>query len=159
MYIDPYSGGPYWSIIPPIFDNWPYETWIGDFPPIRPRDKKEEENYQKGWIKAIEKLQNPVSTTTSDSNADKKVWFNDLDGNQVFCLEVVGYGKEHISAEIKNNVLYVSGKNRKFFNHQFSIPSPESLDFEKISVKVEHGLLEIVFPVKKKEEAKGIKIL
>lgn len=155
--IEPYYPyRPYWEGI-----GWPYETWIGDFPPILPRDKKDEENYQKGLAEFREKILNPATTTnTIGSIFDKQVWFNNTDGNgQTFRLEVVGYGQEHISAEIKDSVLHVSGKRgQKSFTQQYQIPSPEKLDLNTVSAKVEYGLLEIVFSAKK-IEVKSVKIL
>lgn len=134
----------------------PYETWIGDFPPLE--DKKRKDDLQKGWIEALKKFSNPITAT--ESIFDKQVWFNNADGNgQTFRLEVVGYGPEHLSVGASGDILKISGKNgQKSFNQQYQIPSPEKLDFEKVSVKVEHGLLEIVFSAKK-TEVKSVKIL
>ena len=41
----------------------PYEIWIGDFPPLE--DKKRKDDLQKGWAKTLERLQNPTTTTTT----------------------------------------------------------------------------------------------
>lgn len=156
MYTDNlFSYQPYWSIIPPT-TNWPYQTWIGDFPPLE--DKKRKDDLQKGWIEALKKFSNPITTT--ESIFDKQVWFNNADGNgQTFRLEVVGYGQEHISVQASENFLTVSGKRgQKSFNQQYQIPSPEKLDLNNVSAKVEHGLLEIVFSAKK-TEVKSVKIL
>ncbi len=146
---------PYYPYSWPYVGTLPYETWIGDFPPFE--DKRRKDDLQKGWIEALKKFSNPIATT--QSIFDKQVWFNNTDGGQTFRLEVVGYGQEHISAEIKDSTLHISGKRgQKSFNQQHQIPSPEKLDFEKVSVKVEHGLLEIVFSAKK-TEVKTVKIL
>lgn len=136
----------------------PYEIWIGDFPPLE--DKKRKDDLQNGRTKILERFPNSTATTNSTGTIfDKQVWFNNIDGGQTFRLEVVGYGQEHISAEIKDSSLHVSGKNgQKSFNQQYQIPSPEKLDLDKITAKVEHGLLEIIFPPKKKE-VKSIKVL
>lgn len=134
---------------------WPYETWIGDFPPLE--DKKRKDDLQKG----LAKIWKDSSWDTSDllKSRDKQVWFNNTDGGQTFRLEVVGYGQEHISAEIKDSTLSISGKRgQKSFSQQYQIPSPEKLDLNNISAKVEHGLLEIVFSAKK-TEVKSVKIL
>ncbi len=155
MYTDNlFSYQPYWSIIPPTI-NLPYEAWIGDFPPLE--DKRRKDDLQKGWAK----IWKDSSWDTSDllKSRDKQVWFNNTDGGQTFRLEVVGYGQEHISAEIKDSTLHVSGKRgQKSFNQQYQIPSPEKLDLNNVSAKVEHGLLEIVFSAKK-TEVKSVKIL
>ena len=136
---------------------------VGDFP------INTDQRIKKGWTKisdytedkkGIEEiLKNLQKPGVPQSVFDKQVWFDYTDGSLSFKLEVVGYGKEHISAEIKNSVLHVSGKNgQKSFNQQYQIPSPEKLDLAEISAKVEHGLLEIVFPAKK-TEVKTIKVL
>lgn len=133
--------------------SWPYvETW-----PYHRRPKNKNDDLAKGWAEFHEKIQNPVTTT--ESIFDKQVWFNNTDGGQTFRLEVVGYGQEHISAEIKDSVLHISGKRgQKSFNQQYQIPSPEKIDLNNVSAKVEHGLLEIVFSAKK-TEVKSVKIL
>lgn len=156
MYTNPYNGASYWSIIPfHIGDILPDTYRVGDFPILR--DDKRKDDLQKGWIEAIKKFSNPITTT--ESIFDKQVWFNNTDGGQTFRLEVVGYGQEHISAEIKDSVLHVSGKRgQKSFSQQYQIPSPEKLDLNNVSAKVEHGLLEIVFSAKK-TEVKSVKIL
>ncbi len=137
---------------------WPYETWIGDFPLLE--DKKRKDDLQKGFAEIIKNLREPVATTnTTGTLFDKQVWFNNSDGGQTFRLEVVGYGQEHISAEIKDSILVVSAKRgQKSLYQEHEIPSHEKLDLEKITAKVEHGLLEIVFPPKK-TEVKSIKVL
>jgi len=160
MYTTPFTdfnnGQPYWSIVPPFFigDRIPDDYTVGDFP-RRPRKINDNEINQ-GWAEWIEKLQNPTTTSFS---SEKQVWFNNTDGGQTFRLEVVGYGKEHISAEIKSNTLHISGKHgQKSFNQQYAIPSPENLDLNIAVCKIEHGLLEITFPAKK-QEIKTIKLL
>lgn len=136
---------------------WPYDDWIGDFP-RRPR--KDDEQIEQGWAELIERLQNPTTSTTSITySTEQQVWFNNVDGGQTFRLEVVGYGREHISAEIKSNTLHISAKHgQKSFNQQYAIPSPENLDLNNAVSKVEHGLLEITFSAKK-QEIKSIKLL
>lgn len=160
MYTNPFTefGQPFWSIIPPspwyIGDPVPDPYQVGDFPPYNPRDKKAEEGYQKGWADWIDSLNKAVPVAL-----EKEYWFDNTDGGQTFRLEVVGYGKEHISAEIKETTLIVTGTNgKKSFTQKFPILSPEKLDLAAISAKVEHGLLEIIFPPKK-QEVKSIKVL
>lgn len=156
------NGQPYWSIVPPFFigDRIPDTYTVGDFP-RRPREINNEET-KKGWAELMKKFQNPppdIQNVHGKSIFDQQVWFNNTDGGQTFRLEVVGYGKEHVSAEIKGNILHVSGKHgQKSFNQQYAIPSPENLDLNIAVSKVEHGLLEITFPAKK-QEIKTIKIL
>lgn len=157
MYTDNLFGyQPYWSVVPPYYvgDVLPDPYRVGDFPIHK--DKKREDDYQKSWAEIIKRLQNtPVVT-----NFDRQVWFNNADGNgQIFRLEVVGYGQEHISAEIKDSTLCVSGKRgQKSFSQQFKIPSPEKLDLANVSARVEYGLLEINF-ASRKSEVKSVKIL
>lgn len=137
---------------------WPYGgSWVDDFP-RRPREINDEEiKIKQGWAEWIEKLQNPTASITYST--EQQVWFNNADGGQTFRLEVVGYGREHISAEIKSNTLHISAKHgQKSFNQQYAIPSPENLDLNNAASKVEHGLLEITFPAKK-QEIKTIKLL
>lgn len=157
MYTDNlFSYQPYWSIIPPT-TNWPYETWIGDFPPFG--DKKSKDDLYKGWAERLDKAGQPITSKSVGTLFDKQVWFNNTDDSASFKLEVVGYGQEHISAEIKDSTLHVSGKRgQKSFSQQYQIPSPEKLDLDKVSAKVEHGLLEITFSAKK-TEVKSVKIL
>lgn len=157
-------------MIKPLFDTqnclvqpyypigWPHNNWIGDFPrlPRPPREINDEET-KKGWAKLIEKIQNPAQATTYSTS--QQIWSNNTDGGQTFRLEVVGYGREHVSAEIKGNILHVSGKcGQKSFNRQYQIPLFENLDSNNAVCKIEHGLLEITFPAKK-QEIKTIKVL
>ena len=146
-----------------IGDFLPDPYRVGDFP------INTDQRIKKGWTKISDYMEDKQAKPPQDifnlhgkSIFDQQVWFKTTDNNgdgQTFRLEVVGYGKEHISAEIKNSVLHVSGKNgQKSFNQQYQIPSPEKLDLAVISAKVEHGLLEIVFPAKK-TEVKTIKVL
>ena len=127
---------------------------VGDFP-IRG-----EKTLEKGMAEILKSIQRPGVPISTVAGLDKQVWFNNsLGSGQTFRLEVVGYGQEHLAVEVSDNFLNVSGKRgQKSFNQQYQIPSPEKLDFNSISVKVEHGLLEIVFPAKK-TEIKTIKVL
>lgn len=161
MYTTPFTdfnnGQPYWSIVPPFFigDRIPDHYVVGDFPRY-PREVNDEET-KKGWAELIKKLQNP--TTSITYSTEQQIWSNNTDGGQTFRLEVVGYGREHVSAEIKGNILHVLGKHgQKSFDRQYAIPSPENLDLNNAVSKVEHGLLEITFPAKK-QEIKTIKVL
>lgn len=121
-------GGPYWSVIP---------LYLEDF--LSPR---KEETSKKSWADWAESL-----------------WLDSDDGGLTFRLEVVGFGREHVSVKITDNVLSVSAaRDSELFDRNFIIPSPEKLDLSAVSAKVEHGLLEIVFPAKK-QEAKTIKVL
>lgn len=102
----------------------------------------------------------PWTTTTT---AEKNHWQKQKDGSQKFSLEVVGYGKEHISAEIKNDGLpYLEvklSKDKKNSTFTFSIPDDQNLSLDLATSKVEHGLLEIFIPAAQKQESKTIKIL
>lgn len=161
MYTTPFTdfnnGQPYWSIVHPFFigDVLPDPYRVGDFPHL-PKEVNEEET-KKGWAELMKKFQNPAQTITYSTS--QQIWSNNTDGGQTFRLEVVGYGKEHVSAEIKGNILHVSGKcGQKSFNRQYQIPSFENLDLNNAVSKVEHGLLEITFQAKK-QEIKTIKVL
>lgn len=132
---------------------WPHETWIGDFPPLE--DKRRKDDLQKD----LAKIWKDSSWNTSEllKSSEKQIWFNNTDGSVSFKLEVVGYGQEHISVEIKDSTLHISGKRgQKSFSQQHQIPL--KLDLNNVSAKVEHGLLEIVFSAKK-TEVKSVKIL
>lgn len=134
-----------------IGDILPDPYRVGDFP-----IQGEKFNLKKGIAEA---LGNIGKERIPELSFNKQVWFETGESGQTFRLEVVGYGQEHISAEIKNSVLHVSGKNGpKSFSERYFIPSSEKLDFSNVSVKVEHGLLEIIFAAKK-TEVKSIKIL
>lgn len=136
-----------------IGDVLPDPYRVGDFP------FRGEKTLEKGWAEVLKQFQPSKTTISTVAGLDNQVWFNNTDGGQTFRLEVVGYGQEHISAEIKDSILYISGKRgQKSFSQQYQIPSPEKLDLNNISAKVEHGLLEIVFSAKK-TEIKSVKIL
>lgn len=145
-----FNNQPFWSILPLQFGDYPEPYKVGDYPSLN-----KGEDWSKGWADWVEKLQKqPIvgKRTLNPSN-----WTSNTEGGQTFRLEVVGYGKEHVSAEIKDNLLYVSGKRgQKSFNQNYSIP--ENLDTANPVATVEHGLLEIKFSAKK-QEVKGIKIL
>lgn len=160
MYTDPFTdfNHPYWSIAPfYIGDVEPDPYRVGDFPISK------QERIKRGWTKVSDYMEDKKANLPPDiknilgkSIFDQQVWFNNTDGGQTFRLEVVGYGREHVSAEIRGSVLYVSCKGK--FDEQYQIPSSEKLDLSAISAKVEHGLLEIIFPAKK-QEVKTIKVL
>ena len=96
-------------------------------------------------------------------------------GNDYILLyEVPGLKKEEIKVEIKNNMLYVSGKNANSeskntdsyyadfndicFSNEFRLP--EHVKSDKISAKLENGILEIIIPkkVNVSEKTKTIKV-
>lgn len=154
MYTNPYNGAPYWSVIPLFGDILPDPYRVGDFPSPR-----KEEMDKKGWADWAESLGGNTKTNVQLGDLLNPVWFNSDDGGLTFRLEVVGFGREHVSIKITENVLSVSAaRDSKLFDRSFIIPSPEKLDLSAISAKVEHGLLEIVFPAKK-QEVKTIKVL
>lgn len=76
-------------------------------------------------------------------------------------LELAGYSKEQVSAEIINNTLVITTSRVQQFDkiQEYVIPHAEALDLERFSVTMENGLLEISFPPKKKDAPKVIKIL
>lgn len=145
-------GQPYWSILPLFGDILPDPYRVGDFP----SPHKQEMN-KKGWSDWAESFEDKIKI--KDHLGMNSVWFNSDDGGLTFRLEVVGFGREHVSVKITENVLSVSAaRDSKLFDRSFIVPSPEKLDLSAISAKVEHGLLEIVFPAKK-QEVKTIKVL
>lgn len=148
-----YHGKPYWSVIPLQFGDFPELYKVGDFPSLK------KEDWSKGWADWAERLNNNTKTNLQLGDLLNSVWFNSDDGGLTFRLEVVGFGREHVSVSITDDVLSVSAaRDSKLFDRNFIIPSPEKLDLSAVSAKVEHGLLEIVFPAKK-QEAKTIKVL
>ncbi len=110
MYTNSHNGGPYWSIIPfHIGDFLPDPYRVGDFPILR--DDKRKDDLQKGWAKFLEKHQKPETLDSLEILKNQKTNFvYNPDGSISFKLEVVGYGQEHISAEIKDSTLHISGK-------------------------------------------------
>lgn len=161
MYTNPFTdfnhGAPYWSILPLQFGDFPDPYRVGDFP-----TSKDSLPLKKGYSRFFP-LENPppdIKNILGKSIYDQQVWFNNVDDSGVtFTLEIPGYAKENITAEIKDDVLVVNGAyENKLFSESWVIPSAKYLDLENLSAKVENGILKIVFPAKK-QEVKTIKVL
>ena len=160
MYTNPFTdfNHPYWSISPfYVGDVLPDPYRVGDFPSV-----KDSLPIKKGYSRFFP-LENPppdIKNICGKSIYDQQVWFNNVDDSGVtFILEIPGYAKENITAEIKDDVLIVNGAYKnKPFSESWVIPSPKSLNLENLSAKVENGILEIVFSAKE-QEVKTIKIL
>lgn len=108
-----------------------------------------------------------VSKSTDGSwnyypSQEQTVWFPQIDGGQKFVLELAGYSKEEIGVKINGEFLKVEKKKpQNIVNPEssYEIPDSNTLDLEKFSAKMENGLLEISFPLKKHKVSETIIIL
>jgi len=147
MYTNPHPSD-YFSKYPLyVGDIIPNPYQVGDFPP--PKDLVDLIFPQTKW-----------SIATPN---EKPVWFEQTDGGEKFVLELAGYKKDQISVEIKNDgisLLQVKGKRTgDSFSREFSIPNVNKIDLFASVVVMENGLLEILFPPKKKVKSDSIKLL
>lgn len=156
---DPYSGN---ILLPPNVwngDKWPFDDAKAmpfipkvpcDFPNI-PRNIKTQEELT-NWLNQVHPL-------------EKKnyKWETLSDGGSRFTLELAGRSKESVAVEIKNERwIVVSSKavatNAAQIGGTYDIPSPDNLKLDAAQLTMEHGLLTVIFPVKKVEK-KSITLL
>jgi HSP20 family molecular chaperone IbpA len=99
------------------------------------------------------------------TNFEKQVWFKESDGGCKFILEIPGFGREHLSVEIEGDTLVVKAEKSigenvgHCFTERYVIPGDQILDLGMGSVKVEHGILTIFFPVLSLPKPQSIKLL
>lgn len=158
---DPYSGN---ILLPPNVwngDKWPFDDakaapYVPKVPwseeEWRRKEKAQPNPYSQEWLKLLrgEEKKNYKWETLSD------------DGSR-FTLELAGRSKESVAVEIKNERwIVVSSKvvaaNAAQIGGTYDIPSPDNLKLDAAQLTMEHGLLTIVFPVKKVEK-KSITLL
>lgn len=104
------------------------------------------------YFKEIEK----VFTQEVPPSCDKRVRsfkFDSQNNKYVITVEVPGFAKEHVSVELHNKMLKISAE-RDGNKFSLNLNIPYRLDREKISAKVQDGLLTIDAPLYKVKENK-----
>jgi len=147
-------------------DKWPFDTTPTTAPNIPKVPWSEEERrksqYNKDYYDLFEKIKSSQKIRFG-FEAPKSPWTNTLDGGSKFTLELAGTPKATVSVEInydgKPNIVVKSKVPTVNIGGNWFIPSPERLDIEATKLTMEDGLLEIIFPPKKIEERKTIKLL
>jgi len=147
-----------------IDDKWPFDatpTTAPNIPkvPWSDEERRRKSQYDKDYYDLFEQIKN-AQKSRFGFEAPKSPWTNTLDGDVKFTLELAGWSKENIFVEIKDDKqLLVIQKSGKKLTQTFDIPNPERLNLESAQLTMEHGLLAIIFPPKKVEEKKTIKLL
>jgi len=101
------------------------------------------------------------SWSSSYTYKDKPYFQRVTDYGIEFEMFVPGLSKENIKVEIENNQLFIFAKySSDLTSYEISktFTIGENVDKENIDAKVEHGVLKMVLPYKKKEEKKSKRI-
>jgi HSP20 family protein len=107
---------------------------------------------------SIDDLLNQASFDRLSSSYSSRLKFDEVDSHYQLSIDLPGYSSKDINTSIEDYILTVIAKNEKRGETVRTVVLWDGIDFDKVSGKIEDGILTIKLPKLEKVKPKKIKI-
>lgn len=94
----------------------------------------------------------------ASTSYSSRLKLNETDSQYTLSLELPGYSNKDVEVSVENYILSIKAENNSKGATSRKVSLWKGLDFDKISGKMENGILTVTLPKIEKEKPKKIKI-